>query len=214
MTDAAYRAHMETVRAELKALKATIPAERLDEWGAVAESNEWWDGEDEFELGALRKFLADGERTKAAESAKRAADSWERSDTDGFLSQWASGLTADKARMQADLIERGSTHEFIALFDLSGNWVPARPVDGRYGRSWYIPGAPKGARYAPYRPARRETLAKRGYVEGFVRRPAKVEIVGSGTGLSGAANCYAAIVEADRPYDQPLAVVTADRWAD
>ena len=153
-------------------------------------------------------------RATAAAHEAEAAASFERSDTDGFLSQWASGLSAEKARVRADLMERGGNAEFLALFDLDGNHVTARRIEGRFGPQWYVPGNPKGTRYLPYHPVRRTTLAKRGYVEGFVLRPARVELVGSGYGLAGAASVRVAITEADEPYDAPVAVVTTDRWAD
>ncbi len=196
---------------EYAVAKKNLPGHLADAWARVEESYEFFDGENEIALDHLNKFVA--EHKAAAAHEAEAAASFERSDTDGFVSQWASGLSAEKARVRASLMERGGTHEFLALFDLDGNYVTARRIEGRFGPQWYVPGAPKGSRYLPYHPVRRNTLAKRGYVEGFVTRPAMVELVGGGYGLSGAANVRVAIVEADQPYDKPLAVVTADRWA-
>lgn len=197
---------------EYAVAKKNLSPELREAWARVEESYEFFDGENEIALAHLDKFVA--EREAAAMHEKRAADSFERSDTDGFLSQWADSLSAERARMRADLMERGGTSKFLALFDLDGNYVTARRVEGRFGASWYIPGAPKGARYAPYHPVRRDTLAKRGYVEGYVIRPAMVEFTGSGRGLSGAATVRPTIVPADQPYDAPVSIVTADRWAD
>ena len=197
---------------EYAVAKKNLPGHLAEAWARVEESYEFFDGENEIALAHLNKFVA--ERKAAEDHAAEKEASFARSDTDGFLSQWASGLNAERARMRADLMENGGTHEFLALFDLDGNYVTARPVDGRFGTSWYIPGAPKGARYVPYFPVRRSTLAKRGYTEGYVVRPAMVEFTGSGRGLSGAASVRTVIAPADRPYDAPLSIVTADRWAD
>jgi hypothetical protein len=46
-------------------------------------------------------------RDKARNSNSQAQKSWERSDTDGFLSQWASTSMADKYNTEAALAERG-----------------------------------------------------------------------------------------------------------
>lgn len=56
-------------------------------------------------------------RAKAAAADQRAADSFERSDTDGFLSQWASGLTAQLERLKADLADEGGRTEFAGLYE-------------------------------------------------------------------------------------------------
>ena len=153
-------------------------------------------------------------REQAAESDRKAAESWERSDTDGFLSQWAHGITADMHRRNAELLEAGGRARFPALFTTSGDWVPARRIEGTYGPRWQVlteTGRPTGT-FLAYRPKRRDTLAKHGYVEGIVERPAVAAILGSGRGLSGAASCYVADVPTDQNHDRPLAIITADRW--
>lgn len=76
---------------------------------------------------------ADQLRKEAAEAEQRAFDSFERSDTDGFLSQWASGITAQLKRAQAEIEENGGVADFPALLDLEGNEVPTRVIPGQYG---------------------------------------------------------------------------------
>jgi hypothetical protein len=152
-------------------------------------------------------------REQANRHEAEARASFERCDTDGFLSQWASGLSAQKDRRQADIIEAGGVARFIALFDLNGNWVPAQMIDGKYGRSWMLLDA-EGKRtgeYAPYLPKRRDTLAKRGYVEGYVMRPAKADIV---SGRGGMASCRVVSVPLTRDWEPPVSVVSSDRWSD
>jgi hypothetical protein len=153
-------------------------------------------------------------RDRADAAFKRQQDSFERSDTDGFVSQWASGLTGLQHQVEADIVEAGGTHEFTALFDLDGNWVPAKQIVGTYGPRWMVLDATgrRTGTYLPYRPKRRDTLAKHGYTEGLVLRRAKADLVGGGYGLSGAANVHVAVVPADRDWDTPVAIVSRDRY--
>lgn len=155
-------------------------------------------------------------RKAAAIAEQSAQESFERSDTDGFLSQWASGLTAQKHRLDADILEDGGTISTRALFDLNNTLVPAKLINTRYGLTWALLESAdpdsgfvgfvnrSSARSAARRDA---TMAKRGYREGFVRVPARADIGGSGKGLSGAASAYVYAkrtdggFSADAPFD-------------
>jgi hypothetical protein len=113
-------------------------------------------------------------REMAREDRQRAADSWERSDTDGFLSQWASGIMADAYDLAAELVEElaGDTTE-TALFDLDGNLLEARQVETRYGMSWLVL-SPAGDRWFNQSWARKDATrvandAKKGIYVGTVR---------------------------------------------
>lgn len=67
-----------------------------------------------------------------------------------------------------------------SLFDLEGNWTPAKIVDGKYGYSWLVlddNGKSTGI-YIPFKSKNRDTQAKRGFVEGIVRVPAQVAMGG------------------------------------
>lgn len=58
-------------------------------------------------------------RTMAAQAAaatQRKEDSFQRSDTDGCLSQWASGLSAELHEAQAEIARNDGMAEFTALF--------------------------------------------------------------------------------------------------
>lgn len=154
---------------------------------------------------------ADELRAEAAAHEAEAHASFERCDTDGFLSQWASGLSASKARLQATIVENGGVADFLALFTVDGTWVPAKVIDGNYGPRWMVldgEGRRTGT-YLPYLPARRNTLASKGYLEGYVTRPAKADFVGRSS-----TDVRAVKVATDRPWDAPLAIVSTDRWAD
>lgn len=75
------------------------------------------DGKTEAEREAEAQAL----EAQAVRKNQDKADSFDRCDTDGFMSQWASGLGADKARLEADLVRAGGLMETRALFDLDGN---------------------------------------------------------------------------------------------
>jgi|DEB19_MinimDraft_3_1074340.scaffolds.fasta_scaffold33572_2 hypothetical protein len=155
-------------------------------------------------------------RAQAAQHEQDAHESWERSDTDGFLSQWASGISAQVKLAQARIVENGGVAEFPALFDLDGNFVPSKAIETRYGMRWMVLDSAGKAtgEFLPYFPARRDTLAKRGYVEGFVTRPAIAKTTGSGRGLSGLCSVRVATFPADNPWESPVSVVSSDRWSD
>lgn len=117
---------------------------------------------------------------------RSAAESWERSDTDGFLSQWASGKMAQHYNFMADVAEKGGKWDFIALTDLDGNVLDARIVDGKYGPVWCIRQADGSAKWfnessARKGEARRNAHTKKGYRLVYVRQDA-VYVWGEGSG--------------------------------
>ena len=63
-------------------------------------------------------------------------ESWERSDTDGYLSQWANGVMAARYRHLAEIAARGGYLDLPALFTLDGDLIIAREVNTRYGWRW------------------------------------------------------------------------------
>lgn len=160
------------------------------------------DEQTKVEAAALRDAAADHDR--------KATESWERSDTDGFVSQWAHGLSAQEARIQASIIEAGGTSTFLGLFDVeTGERVKAKIVScpGYHGGTtskWLVLDAADNA--VEWLPAykgdsKRSKLAKRGFEERDEQAPAKAGIGGgSGRGLSGAVNCYATAKRTDGGY--------------
>ena len=57
-------------------------------------------------------------RVKAAKHIADERESFQRCDTDGFLSQWASSCGAEKARAEADLADNGGLSAFPVLVDI------------------------------------------------------------------------------------------------
>lgn len=95
--------------------------------------------------GAQAQFIVDmivnAERAAhwtAAElhSANRKEESWQNSDTDGALTQWAHGCLIGQYRLQARIEMWGGRHPIPALFDLDGNLVAAKRIAGNWGMVW------------------------------------------------------------------------------
>lgn len=152
-------------------------------------------------------------RLEASAHDAEAIASFDRCDTDGALSQWSSTLNAQKARLLADIVDAGGVAKFPALFTLDGEYVPAKRIEGNWGPRWMVldtEGVRTGV-YLPYFPTHRWTLAKRGYCEGFVLRPASA---GFSEGRGGLVTVYAHKYATDGGWIAPVSIVTADRWAD
>jgi hypothetical protein len=141
-------------------------------------------------------MMGDQLRESAARHEQEAYDSFERCDTDGFLSQWAHGINAQKDRMAAEVADAGGLWTFARtrLVTLAGEATDAREVKTRYGYRWRLDSTNE---WLPVRPARESTLAKRGYreVEQVEVAPAKVTLDGVGRGLSG--TCWVRVYRPD-----------------
>ncbi|MFF3665425.1 hypothetical protein [Microtetraspora malaysiensis] len=148
-------------------------------------------------------------REQAIKHDQKALESFERCDTDGALSQWANGLLAAEARLQADIEENGGKALFPALFDLAGNLVRAKRMNGQWGTywalldergritgEWFTPSKSHDARRA------RKTDAAKGYYIGYVMAPAKAEIKGGSY-----ASCNAVAVRTDDGYSEDVEIV-------
>lgn len=136
-------------------------------------------------------------RAMARERHERREESFERCDTDGFMSQWAAQEMARRYELAATLAENDGYSDFPALFDLDGNIVPARIVETRYGAKWlvldrwdgvYEYGAGEAVAWLPLlnfdidgEPSTRsiKALAKKGYRYGYVQMRAVVMAKGT-----------------------------------
>lgn len=73
-------------------------------------------------------------REEASACHRRSQESWERSDTDGFLSQWASDQMALRYQRLAAVAENGGMVEALAFVDLAtGELVKGELEQGQYG---------------------------------------------------------------------------------
>ena len=117
-------------------------------------------------------------REEAAAARQRSAESFARSDTDGYLSQWAADTMASKYDFCASIAEQGGRLSHPALFDLDGNAVPAKLIESRYGQAWMLldeDGQSTGEFVNPSKAQSGEkravALAKKGYRTGRVMAP-------------------------------------------
>jgi hypothetical protein len=76
-------------------------------------------------------------RARAVASRKASQESYERCDTDGFLSQRASDTMAMVWNAQASLIESGKTYIFIGLYH-NGRRVAAKQIPTKFGYTWLL----------------------------------------------------------------------------
>lgn len=100
----------------------------------------------------IATMTAEELRNKAAIHAENARESFERCDTDGFLSQWASGLQSRLCQTQAEIVENGGQAEFWGLFDLEGNRIAAKLINGKFGACWALCDANRNftGRFVPF----------------------------------------------------------------
>jgi hypothetical protein len=118
-------------------------------------------------------------REMSRTSSRRSQESFERCDTDGFLSQWAADTTAREYDLCADLADANSQWEFTAVFTTDGDHVDARKVDTKFGWTWLIRNengtvtwfSPSEARNGE---RRLKADTKKGYLLGVVRTEGRV----------------------------------------
>ena len=77
-------------------------------------------------------------RQQARKSELDAIESFERCDTDGALSQWASQVNARRLYLEADLAEKDYVWTFSTLGDKEGNLVPNKLIETKYGYAYAI----------------------------------------------------------------------------
>lgn len=141
-------------------------------------------------------------RAMAEDRRRRSQESFERCDTDGFLSQWASDITARMFDLQAEVADSNGLWIFAGLYDgdrrLAAKIIRVKCFNAPWKteRKWILRDdevAKYGRRFIPVGGNSR-VRKQLGLVERDERAPAVAEIVGSGTGLSGAASCCATVV--------------------
>jgi len=127
----------------------------------------------------------------AAAHRKEAADSFDRCDTDGFISQWASGICTREAELQAEIVRNGGKAEFWGLYTADGKRVAAKMIEGQYGLVWLLRDDAAdtfGRRFVPVNIEGKSRVQKKlGLTEVKEIAPAEAFITGRGHGLSGSA---------------------------
>lgn len=118
-------------------------------------------------------------RAMATRSSDAEAESWERSDTDGFLSQKAFTVMAFMYRDLATLAENGGREEIRWLFDAETgepieNW---RWVETRYGGSILVGDGDDAVWFNPSHARKGATRLARDKAKGFVWGDVETEVV-------------------------------------
>jgi hypothetical protein len=138
---------------------------------------------------AEQRKSAEEYRQDAQKSRKAQAESFERSDTDGFLSQWASGHTRRLANARAKIQENDGKSEFNGLYQ-GDRRVKAQLLEGEWGYYWLLEESEvelieqRGKPFLPSGPKSR-VLKKLGLCERREIAPAWAVMGGKGHGLSG-----------------------------
>ena len=129
---------------------------------------------------------AEALEAEAREATQRAHDSFERCDTDGFLSQWASGITADLRRRQAQILRDNGKADFRGLYQ-GDRRVAARLIETQFGPTWLLREEEAdrfGRKFIPE--GENSRVQKRlGLREAREWAPAAAKTASNGTGLSG-----------------------------
>lgn len=172
---------------------------------------------------AFRRLVEDAQAAarkpaedKARDHDRKAAESFDRCDTDGFLTQWSHGVLAGEARLQARIDANGGVLGFPALFDLDGNLVAAKLISGNYGLVWGVLESddPNGRvvqwvnrSEASTAKARNRNMARKGFTEGRVLAPCRAKLGGGGTGLAGAMSVSAYAPRTDGGFSRDVIVL-------
>lgn len=142
-------------------------------------------------------------RKAASENFRRKEESFQRCDTDGFLSQWALGINAELMNKKADILDNDCMDTFIGLYE-GNRRVKAKMIvnifDGyRVVHSWFLHKDEEdliARRGKPFLPTGNNSriLKNLGLNEckEFDKAWAKIDVPAGAksTGLSGCANAF------------------------
>lgn len=130
-------------------------------------------------------------RDNAVQSEQKAQESFNRCDTDGFLSQWAHGLNAELERTRAMIADEGGILPFPCLMQ-DDRRVDAKLIPGKFGEVWILSDEEEdrfGRKFVPFEGQGNRSRVQKalGLHEGSEDAPAAARLYGKGSGLSGRA---------------------------
>ena len=143
-------------------------------------------------------------RSKAKQHFEAAAESFERCDTDGFVSQFCSTLNGHLSNAKARIQEQGGVSSFVGLYE-GERRVLAKGITTQYGESWLLDDsetdliARRGKKFLPTGWNSR-ILKSLGLTQEYEMAPAWATIGGSGNGFSGLASAHVVVFR------------TGDKW--
>tara|TARA_B100000745_G_scaffold192726_1_gene126762 strand:+ start:28556 stop:29035 length:480 start_codon:yes stop_codon:yes gene_type:complete len=133
-------------------------------------------------------------RDMAADSARKRQESFDRCDTDGFVSQYCDGLNRNLYLRMAEIAENGGKAEFRGLFlRETGERVKAVLREGQWGYYWMLldaNGKPTGTFVPDSKGTKRSKMYKLGFEVRMEMVPADARFGGSGKGFSGLSTVY------------------------
>jgi len=146
-------------------------------------------------------------RQDAARQEDIRENSWERSDTDGFLTQWAAGINSSLSIRKAEIAENGGLWDFPALCDAkTGERIKAKrvyvankfaPWNGDVACWIVLDENDKAILWLPAGAKSRKQKAL-GFCEKRELAPADAVLEGRGHGLSG--SCWVSVIRKDKGY--------------
>lgn len=152
-------------------------------------------------------LLTEGEHlAKVGEYLDRRQESFERCDTDGFVSQYCHGLMADLHRAKATIAANGGTSTFKGLFlRETGERVAAKLRDGQFGLYWMFcdeNGKPTGKFLAHSKGTKRSAMYREGFEVRDEQAPANAVHASppGSTGFSGLHSVYVEVYRTDGGY--------------
>jgi hypothetical protein len=89
-------------------------------------------------MAVQEKMTAEQYRALADKAHQRRIESFERCDTDGFLSQFALDIQVNKYMRWAQLAENDFQDTFETLADMDGNLVPCRFIKTQFGYAYGV----------------------------------------------------------------------------
>ena len=154
------------------------------------------------------------EHTKLAKEAlKKVDESWDRSDTDGFLTQWAGGITANLHQEKARIYRHNGFAAFTGLYE-GDRRVKARIVEGKFGDSWLLDDAEAakfGRKFIPTGSTSRIQKSL-GLSQRREKDLAYATTLGKGYGLSGTA--WVACLRTEKWGSDQVALITDAEYED
>lgn len=154
--------------------------------------------------------MAQESREASKRAAKRRQESWERSDTDGFLTQWAAGKTSSLENRRCGILENGGKAEFTGLYE-GNRRVKAQLREGDWGYFWLLDESEtdlidrRGKPFLPSGP-RSRVLKGLGLAERKEMDWAWAKLDGRGTGLSG--TCWVATFRTGDKWGQDAELIS------
>ena len=131
-------------------------------------------------MAVTEKLTADEYRALAKQAHERRIESFERCDTDGFVSQWAHQVTESTYHDMAWLAENDFKYTFETLVDAEGNLVPCREIETQYGVAYGVyasfEDAEKCGEIIKWVGTGRRAAKNKGYAIALVRAEATVEV--------------------------------------